>query len=481
MWDYDFDVVVIGYGGAGATAAITAHDAGAKVLLLEKNAYGGGNTKVSGGSVRTYLDFEKAVQFVEILCEGATDPEIIRTFVEESYKNAEWLKSCGAEIVPTPSSVTEGFPTMLPGAAFPTIPGAEGIGPRLRVSGATEHYGLELWRVLANNVEARKIPVLFSTPAHRLIRDKLGEISGVLAGKEKRIQVRARRGIVLASGGYEYDANLQRNHLGQQYYALGDPASTGDGIRMATDVGADLWHMNAVAACFGYKFPEFEFSIIHRMPHAAYIYIDRSGRRFMDEPTTDIHAIWCHTAYVDPKTLERPRLPSYVIFDESTRSKGPIASTNRGNISDVYQWSTDNIVEIKKGWVIASQSLDELASKIKIDPGRLQATVSEYNSVCSNGFDPTYGRPAATLLPIRNAPFYAVPIWPSLFNTQGGPRRNHRAQLIDVWGQPMKRLYSAGELGSLWNRNYPGGGNITEALAFGRIAGRNAAAEAPAP
>ncbi len=199
----------------------------------------------------------------------------------------------------------------------------------------------------------------------------------------------------------------------------------------------------------------------------------------MDEPATDIHAIWSHSAYVDPKTLERPRWPSYVIFDESTRAKGPIASTNRGNIRDVYQWSSDNSIEIKKGWVIVSQSIEDLASKLKIDLGHLKATVSEYNSMCADGVDRAFGRPAATLLPIKNAPFYAVPMWPSLFNTQGGPRRNARAQVIDVWGKPIKRLYSAGELGSLWNRNYPGGGNITEALAFGRIAGKNVAGELP--
>jgi succinate dehydrogenase/fumarate reductase flavoprotein subunit len=70
-------------------------------------------------------------------------------------------------------------------------------------------------------------------------------------------------------------------------------------------------------------------------------------------------------------------------------------------------------------------------------------------------------------------------MWPSLFNTPGGPKRNAKSQVLDVWGNPIKRLYSAGELGSLWNRNYPGGGNITEALAFGRIAGKNAAAETP--
>jgi succinate dehydrogenase/fumarate reductase flavoprotein subunit len=480
MWDYDVDVVVIGYGGAGAATAITAHDAGAKVLILEKNSYGGGSTKVSGGSLRTYVDVHDAVKFIEILCEGATDQDIIRTFVEESAKNAAWITELGGKIVPTPAAVGQGFPRTLPGAAFPSIPGAEGIGPRLRVTGATELYGLELWKVLSKNVESRNVPVVFSTPARRLIREKSGEICGVAAAEnEKEICARAKRAVVLASGGYEYDPALHLNYLGQHYCALGDPACTGDGIRMAVDVGADLWHMNAVAACFGYKFPDFEFSIIHWMPHPAYIYVDQTGRRFMDEPATDMHAIWTHTSYLDPKTLDRPRLPSYVLFDESTRRHGPVASTNRGNIRDVYQWSGDNMAEIRRGWVIASSTIEGLAAKIKIDPDRLRATLAEYNSMCAEGADGAFGRPVDTLVAIKEPPFYAIPMWPSLFNTQGGPRRNARAQVVDVWGNPIKRLYSAGELGSLWNRNYPGGGNITEALAFGRIAGKHAAGEPP--
>jgi succinate dehydrogenase/fumarate reductase flavoprotein subunit len=285
----------------------------------------------------------------------------------------------------------------------------------------------------------------------------------------------------MACGGYEYGSSFHLNYFGQDYFALGDPACTGDGVRMAVDVGADLWHMSAVAACFGYKFPEYQYSIIHWMPHAAFIYVDQTGRRFMDEPATDIHAIWCHTSFVDPKTLERPRLPSYAIFDESTRASGPVASTNRGKVRDLYQWSRDNTVEIKKGWVVMAQTLEELASKINVDAKQLATTVARYNSMCAEGADKDFGRPADTLLPVTNAPFYAVAMWPSLFNTQGGPRRNARAQVIDVWGNPIRRLYSAGELGSLWNRNYPGGGNISEALAFGRIAGKNAATELPLP
>lgn len=91
MWDYETDVVVIGYGGAGSAAAITPHDAGARVLILEKNKSGGGNTRISGGSIRTYADRAKAIEYMHALCEGATDFETIRAFVDESAGNADWI------------------------------------------------------------------------------------------------------------------------------------------------------------------------------------------------------------------------------------------------------------------------------------------------------------------------------------------------------------------------------------------------------
>ncbi len=91
MWDYEADVVIIGYGCAGSTAAISAYDRGASVIILEKNTAGGGNTKYSGGSIRTFLDKEKSVDFIEAVCEGATDREIAGAFVQESSHNAEWL------------------------------------------------------------------------------------------------------------------------------------------------------------------------------------------------------------------------------------------------------------------------------------------------------------------------------------------------------------------------------------------------------
>jgi succinate dehydrogenase/fumarate reductase flavoprotein subunit len=334
---------------------------------------------------------------------------------------------------------------------------------------------------LSSKVAEKKIEVRCSSPVKRLIATKGEGVTGVRAvidGEE--VEVRARRGVVLSCGGFEYETSMHLGYLGQHYFGLGHPENTGDGLRMAADIGADFWHMNAVASTFGYKVPEFEFAMMHLMPAAGFIYVDQNANRYMDEAGTDPHFTWATTAEIDPKTLQRLRMPTYVIFDEDTRMRGAIAALGHGKASDVYQWSRDNSAEIGKGWIKAAETIGELANRINLRPDQLQATVAKYNLQCVGGYDPDHGRVPDTLVPLGRPPYYAIEIWPCLFNTQGGPRKNARAQIMDVWGNPIKRLYGAGELGSIWHRNYPGAGNISEALAFGRIAGRNAGSEIPA-
>lgn len=480
MWDYEADVVIVGYGGAGAAAALAAIDAGAKVLILEKNPEGGGNTRYSGGTIRTYLDLEKAIDHIEALCEGTTERSVVEAFVRESSRNPEWVKEIGGEIAPRAASENVSIPITLPLASFPSIRGAEGIGPRVRVKGAGAAAGVDLWGVLSRKVAESKIQILCSSPAKRLLVTNGEGVTGVIAASgDTDIEVRARRGVILTCGGFEYDQAMHLNYLGQSYFGLCNPGNTGDGIRLAADIGADLWHMNAVAATFGYKFPEFAFAIKHAMPSAGFIYVDQTGKRFMDEMGTDVHIIWAPTSHIDVKTLQRTRVPCFVIFDEDTRTRGVVATADRGKVSDVYRWSPDNSAEIRKGWIKAADNIADLASQIGIRPDQLQMTVAQYNLHCVGGYDPDLGRAPDTLVPIARSPYYAMEMRPCLFNTQGGPKRNARAQVLDVWGNPIKRLYSAGELGSLWHRNYPGAGNVSEALAFGRIAGKNAAGEQP--
>jgi hypothetical protein len=172
----------------------------------------------------------------------------------------------------------------------------------------------------------------------------------------------------------------------------------------------------------------------------------------------------------------------FLIFDHTLFAAGPLYDKHPSHgwtqIIERYDWSEDNRAELAKGWIKAAVSLADLASVVGLDPATLADTVSRWNNYCAAKFDPDFGR-SLMMAPIVNGPFYAIELSPSMLNTQGGPRRNEKAQIVRPDGTPIARLYSAGELGSIYSYLYQGTGNIGECLAFGRVSGRNAAAEAP--
>lgn len=495
-WDHDFDVVCVGYGGAGAVAAITAHDAGAKVLLLEKMPDGGGNTRVSAGGFLCPSDVEEAYSYITALFEFShsdMDKDLVRTFAELSVKNVDWITGLreGTQVA------TYG------GAGFPHVPGAKSMrkfavqGKARGMSGSSDN----LWEVLSYAVEEkRKIAVMRDTPAKRLVTNAKNEVVGVIATQNgKEIAIRARRGVVLTTGGFEFDPKFKQSFLkGYPIQGLGNPGNTGDGIRMAQQLGASLWHMNGCASPFGIKVPEFESALYMAIGHPGFIYVNRHGKRFVDEKSIEAHAALLAVDFYNAEELQYPSIPCYAIFDETTRLKGPIStSAGRGYAGKRYKWSSDNSAEIDKGWIIKADTLAELAVKIKVKPQALAATLSTWNTDVKTGADTQFHRPITAptgdhtantnaeharpvwSAPIETAPFYALELYPALMNTQGGPKRNTRAQILDVFGEPIARLYSAGELGSMWGVIYQGSGNIGECIVYGQIAGKNAAAEKP--
>ncbi|MBI4199878.1 MAG: FAD-binding protein [Chloroflexi bacterium] len=272
---------------------------------------------------------------------------------------------------------------------------------------------------------------------------------------------------------------MQKNYLGLVYPPLGHVGNTGDGVRMAQELGADLWHMNGVACTLGYCVPDYDAPLGFGMPAPGYIFVDQYCHRFMDETGTDTHQMGFIFSQFDTTSGTYPRMPAYVLFDEATRQAGPVGHTVQGRISDYYQWSPRNTAEIERGWIKTGKTVSELAEALALEPKALQETVARYNLACLGGHDADFNRRQDTLTPLIAPPFYGAAIWPCLINTEGGPRRNARAQVVSVRGEPIRRLYSAGELGSIWGMINPGAGNISECLAFGRIAGRNAAAEEP--
>ena len=197
----------------------------------------------------------------------------------------------------------------------------------------------------------------------------------------------------------------------------------------------------------------------------------------------ETHAGLLAVDHFDGQTLDYNEIPSWRVFDETARQVGKVVKSPA--------WSDDNSEEVDKGWMVQADTIAELAEKMGVDADTLTTTVNKWNSDIEAGEDTLFGRPIENVkntaylaqdndqkssAPLDTPPFYAVKQYPTLLNTQGGPRRNDQAQVLDVFGNPIARLYSAGELGSLWGLIYQGAGNNAESLVFGRIAGANAAA-----
>jgi succinate dehydrogenase/fumarate reductase flavoprotein subunit len=332
--------------------------------------------------------------------------------------------------------------------------------------------------------------VLYETPATELIQHPLTkEILGVRARRRGRmIDVKARRAVVLTCGGFENNQEMIRNYLpGIPYcYTSGSPYNEGDGIAMAMSVGADLWHMNNYAGpSMALKVPEFRTSFSMQALHfskilrGGMIVVGPDARRFTDEKFKTRHGKVPVNGRWLP--LSTP-CPMFMIFDHVLFSAGPLYDKTPSHgwtqIIERYEWSEDNTAELKKGWIKTAGSIAALAGVLALDPAALADSVRCWNRHCDEGCDADFGR-KLMLEPIARPPFYAVELSPSMLNTQGGPRRNEKAQIVRPDGSPIPRLYSAGELGSIYSYLYQGTGNIGECLAFGRVAGRTAAAEAP--
>jgi succinate dehydrogenase/fumarate reductase flavoprotein subunit len=482
-WDKEIDVLVVGTGFAGIASAITAHDAGAKVLILEKapKELEGGNSKVSGNMWWTPTDVETGIKYITALCYGLTDQESIKALAQGLFENNEWLKKLGVE--PGPFGIFQ--------PEYPELPGSEAVRTWSNTKGGFG-AGATLYNPLRAHLDNRNIPIMYQTRAMELIRNNNGEIIGIKAESEgKTLSIKATKGVILACGGFEFAHDIQQQFLpGWPMYGRGSTYNTGDGIRMAQQAGADLWHMNNALAGIGAIIVDDDdlgkkIPVSVSMFGSPYILTDQQGRRFMNESIRGRHGLGEkeHLIYFDTlNTQTFTRIPCYAICD-SRILKRPLVSTGMKmgwyTCHSKYKWSQDNSAEIEKGWIIKAESIRELADKLGIKTGLLEKTITTYNQFCDAGIDSEFARPKENLTKIDQPPYVALKIYPIMYNTQGGPRRNASCQIVDPFNNPIPRLYSAGELGSFWGWMYNGGGNNSECLATGRIAGANAAALKP--
>lgn len=481
-WDAEYDVVVVGYGFAGSNASVTAADLGSKVLLAEKCPEGeeGGNSKYSGQGIQCYTDAEQARTYYKSLRGFWDTPSdaVIDAYVEKIKDQRDWLLYLGAPAEKLDNYRDTGKPWTSKGE-YPEIPGA-GYMLYYTVSGGS--FDGAYYALMQENVKKRsdKIDVWYASPAKHLIQDPDTKvILGVELEKDgKAVNVRAKNGVVLTTGGFENSQDMVQNYLQEPYMTpYGAVQNTGDGITMALEVNAKLWHMsNAAGFLWCYKSPESDRGVTVSAKGKG-IFVGPSGERYMDESQPTRHG----RIYFAGRYLQMPApLPAYMIMDSSVVSTTKI----------INSFSENNADELAKGWFVKGETIEELADNLAAGlpeevlrpyaettfQENFVATIEKWNASCAAGEDERFNRPADTMVPISQGPFYAMELGIMMYNTQGGPQRNEKAEVLDLDGNPIPHLYSAGELGAMWSDAYNGGGNIGESTAFGRIAGENAAA-----
>jgi succinate dehydrogenase/fumarate reductase flavoprotein subunit len=510
-WDEAFDVVVVGYGYAGAIAAIEAHDAGCKVLLIEKMSDPGGISICSGGNIRTAEDAEQAFEYLKVTCAGTTPDDVLHALAVGMTEVPAYFERLaavsGATVDRREASGNYPFPG-IDTFGYISIGSVPDFDPAERYPHVSSYLpihraaGVRLFKVIEDNLARREVVIRLETKAERLIRSPDGEIRGLVittrdgAGKdgEKRIQVA--RGVILACGGFEADAEMQRQFWQEKPVLLASfRGSTGDGIRMAQDVGADLWHMWNYHGTYGFKHPDPNYPYglrSKRLPDwtpgrpprndvkMPWIVVDQAGRRYMNEyPPYMQDTAHRAMAQFDTLTQSYRRIPSYIVLDDDARGTYPLCSPTFNDRSMSFEYSAETLRALEDRIVRQADTIEDLADRTGMDAAVLRATVERWNALCDTGEDADLGRPSPSMMKIAKPPFHYAEIWPICSNTHGGPVHNAQQQILNVFGEPIPRLYAAGEMGGVFGHLYLAGGNMAECFVGGWVAGRHVAALEP--
>ncbi|MBI4529267.1 MAG: FAD-dependent tricarballylate dehydrogenase TcuA [Deltaproteobacteria bacterium] len=490
-----YDVVVVGFGNAAQAAAFSAHQTGAKVLVLEKapKAKRGGNTWFSFGAQFRHVHNgisdckpllphvpEKEWEKIDVdpytkddfysdimrVTRGRSVPELAELLVNESYSTVKWMQESGIqwEILYS-GAVPEGD-------RFRWHHGSSFIHSKDGGAGLVEMW----YRIL----QSKGIEIRFDTAAARLLTDDKARVYGIVAKDPEGFTEIHCKGVVLACGGFQANPAMRAQFLGAGWdlgKVRGTKYDTGDGIQMALDIGAQPFghwggsHTTPIDADAG----DYEAGFLdpanrryrtHRYAWTLGIMVNLDGRRFLDEGE-DFHAYTY--AKTGAEIVKQPGSMAYQIFD--TKIKDAI---------DRYHYAGATPVE--------ANSVRELAEKLEINPDVLVKTVEEFNQAVmedrpfnevirdGKGTKGIYPPKTNWAQKIDTPPFIAYAATGGLTFTYGGLKINNRCEVLDRMDRPIPGLYGAGELtGGFFYYNYPSGGGLMRGAVTGRIAGRNAA------
>ncbi len=483
-WDEEYDIVVCGAGIAGLSAGICAarEGDGAKVLIVEKDERPNGNSPFCAGSMLYCTDADAFGVYLKDMLGDHTPDDVQKAFCEALTENLDWLYELGAKEEWLDIGAPSEEPDPEKNAEWPELENWWTYG-RIKFKKDTDGpaHVHTFFEETAKNTE--NLTLMFSTPMETLIQDpETKTILGITAGGKT---YKANKGVIMCTGGFESDPDMIYNFTGVSgCVPYAGKANTGDGHRACAAIGAGFWHMYGGAqywtALRNLDNTRFVSTTWNFTKKNLGITVGVNGRRFyMDydacscpsspyaEPGSDIHLNvgYRHGITNFGGTWNHLPLPevTWFIFDADAMKDGEI-------FTDI----TEDPVGDK--WAYEAESIEELAKAIEVPEDELTATVNQWNEFCEKGADMAFYRPADTLTPIKTAPFYAMRCVPAMLNTDGGPTRSAKAEILDPFGNPIPHLYSAGEFGSIWGHLYQGTGNVGECAAFGRIAARSALA-----
>lgn len=504
-WDEEADIVIAGFGMAGAMAAMNAADDGLSVILLEAAPQdeAGGETCVSGGFIvanpgnhndMTTLTLEDA----KVSCMNDVYDEYLNTIIPYFNDVMKNIKDLGIDL----------DTTSMPGLAFAS-------------SAEAGCAGYALYEILEEAVAQRDIEVVYEMPVFGLVQDPVtGEALGFKAGtSDNPTCYKAKRGVVIATGGYE--GNLEMTNAihanGALFPTLSSPHNTGAGLKMLMKAGAKTQNFDHCLeysnAAFKKASEEVGTAIVigqgvggSNQCSNGWILVNREGKRFMAESNDLMHCKYTRKlsmieysgdAYSDMTNSGFMNLPCWLILDEATLNSGPLArKTGDGGWGwnsgypghhNLWVWSDDNQAELEKGWLVKADTLEELAAlcttkdhfnnDVQLSADGLVAEVEHYNEMCANGVDDDFGADPDWMVALGDGPYYAAEMTLSTIYTTGGPLVDAKTCVALNWDEnPIPRLHAAGEVASVYNLHSP---SLVGACATGRLCAEHIASLEP--
>ncbi|MEW8972737.1 MAG: flavocytochrome c [Tissierellaceae bacterium] len=447
------DVVIVGAGGAGLAAAIEAKTAGADVIVLEKMPLAGGNTLISGAEYaapNNWIQKKEGIEdstelFVQDILKGGdnvNDEKLVRVVAENALKGAEWLRD---DIGVVWEDELMFF-------------GGHSVKRSLIPKGAS---GKEIITKLVAKAEDMGIPILYNTKATELITDESGSVIGVKAeSDEKNYTFNTNKNVVIASGGFGSNLEMRMKYnpeIDENILSTNTIGSTGDGITMAEDVGAELVGMQYIQTypmCDPISGTLLYFDDARLYGYT--VIVNKEGKRFVEElgRRDEISmAIKAQTDHV-----------CYELVDQKAYEESKLEENHAAEIDYLY----------RNDLLVKADTIEEAAKFFGIDGNELKATVDKYNSYVENGKDLEFNKRSLPAK-IEKAPFYIVKAAPAVHHTMGGIKINTEAQVLDKNDKVIKGLYAAGEVtGGIHGTNRLGSDALADITVFGRIAGQNA-------